>query len=56
MKAAKTKDPALYQTEDEKKTAEEQAKLEGNKPTFVAPLDGNKPAEGAPKKEIPKVW
>lgn len=56
MKAAKTKDPALYQTEDEKKTAEQQAKLEGNKPTFVAPLDGNKPAEGAPKKEIPKVW
>ena len=55
MKAAKAKDASLYQTADEKAEAEKQTKLEGDAPSFVAPLGQTKPQDNT-KKEIPKVW
>ncbi len=55
MKAAKAKDTTLYQTADEKAKADKQTKLEGDAPSFVAPLGQQKP-QGDTKKDIPKVW
>ena len=55
MKAAKAKDTTLYQTAEEKAAAEQQTKLEGDAPAFVAPLGQQKP-QGETKREIPKVW
>lgn len=56
MKVAKAKDSTLYQTADEKAKADKQTKLEGDAPSFVAPLGQTKPQGEDTKKDIPKVW
>ena len=54
MKSAKEKDPGLYQTEEEKKAADEQKKLEDGKPTFTGPSDP--PAKGKEKPAPPVIF
>lgn len=54
MKAAKEKDAGLYQTAEEKKAAEEKAKLEGKAPAFVGPT--GQPTPQATKYVPPKIF